>query len=811
MNPSPDNDESSEYKRQADEHLRAGRLDDAARGYRQALSTNADYVDACVGLGFVLSEQQQYPEAVQQLSHALSIAPDIADAHYILGTISKNQGDGAGAIGHFTRALDAKPDFEFAFRELIAALIEGGKVEEAKEVLGRAIATYPESAEFRFYLGNVLSSQGDHDDAIACFRQALSRQSGSAELHKNLADALRMRGQLDLAAASYQDALSLEPENCPAQFGLGLCLHSLGRLTEAESRYRRALVLEPESSEPKLQLAVVLQGRGSTQEVIQLLFDLATKEPDNPKLRNLLCESLRGVAIDHVGERERNVLLSLCTDDRISTLYLNTSILALIKKTGVFQILQNSARRRADLSTPLAPEIAAFLREPLLLAALPRMSFADIEMEEVFAHLRRCILRRHGAVGRMTPADLPAPAQFIGALARQCFLSGYAYFADDGELARMASLREGLEVALRDPNVNPATLELSLAVAALYDSLHTLQNAERLVGWPATVWSESFRPILQEQIGDRMREREIAARIPSITDIDDRVSLAVRSQYEENPYPRWVTASSPNPETIETLASRLRPGQAVRTRSRPVPILVAGCGTGHHPVQVARAYPDSEILAVDLSLASLAYAARMTERLGISNITYQQADILELASLNRRFDIVECGGVLHHLEDPMAGWRVLVELLEADGLMNIALYSEKARGAVRATREFIQSTGFPLTPEGMRRCRRAIVGLPDGHPAKGIMTFVDFFPLDEFRDLVMHVQEHQFTVPRIAACLDQLGMQFLGFECDTTTRNRFREKFPEAGSDLDLDAWDRFECAYPDTFRGMYSFWCCRK
>ena len=149
-------------------------------------------------------------------------------------------------------------------------------------------------------------------------------------------------------------------------------------------------------------------------------------------------------------------------------------------------------------------------------------------MEEVFAHLRRCILRRHGADGGIAAADLPAPAEFICALARQCFFLGYAYFSDDGELRQVASLREGLEGALREANADPATLELPLAIAALYDSLHTLQNAERLLEWPATVWSESFRPILQEQIENPMREREIAAQISSITAIDDKVSVAVR-------------------------------------------------------------------------------------------------------------------------------------------------------------------------------------------------------------------------------------------------------------------------------------------
>jgi SAM-dependent methyltransferase len=216
-------------------------------------------------------------------------------------------------------------------------------------------------------------------------------------------------------------------------------------------------------------------------------------------------------------------------------------------------------------------------------------------------------------------------------------------------------------------------------------------------------------------------------------------------------------------------------------------------------------------LAVDLSLASLAYAARMTERLGISNITYRQADILKLGNLDRRFTVVESVGVLHHLDDPMTGWRILVDLLESDGLMKIALYSEKARSSVRAAREFAKSLHFPLTPEGIRSCRHAIIGLPDDHPAKDVMTFTDFFTLDECRDLIMHVQEHQFTLPRVADCLDQLDLQFLGLECSRVTRDRFREMFPASGAETKLEAWNQFEETYPETFRSMYTFWCCRR
>jgi tetratricopeptide (TPR) repeat protein/2-polyprenyl-3-methyl-5-hydroxy-6-metoxy-1,4-benzoquinol methylase len=804
--------ESARHKQQGDEHLRAGRLDAAGPCYRRALSADPDHVDACVGLGFVLSEQRQHAEAAVYLQHALSIAPETVDAHYILGTIRRNEGDLPAAIDHFGRALDVKPDFEFASRELIATLVQAGQIDKAKLVLGRAITAHPESGEFQFNLGKVLNHEGDFDGAVVCFQNALATQPGFPEAHRNLADAQRKRGQLGPAVASYREALRLDPENFVVHCELGMTLHDLGHLSEAEASYRRALELKPDYPEAKLKLALALQAKGYPQQLIQLLIDLVTTDPGNGELRSMLADALRGVAIPNAGEKARAALLSLCVDDSISSLFLTTSVLTVIKNLAGFLPLQKSARGRDDPFRNALPAVAAFLSDPLLLAALPRMLVADTDLEAVFTHMRRCILLRRAATGASTAADPEVPAEFLCALARQCFLSGYAQFADEQELRHVARLRAMLAVEMRNTSANPRGLEPLLAITALYDYLHTVDGWERLRERPASDWSESFRPIVQDQVENRVREREIAAQLSSITAIDDHISVAVRAQYEENPYPRWVTAPSPQPETIEVLARRLRPGEPIRTRPRPFPVLVAGCGTGHHSVQVARSFPDSEILAVDLSLASLAYAARMTARLGITNITYRQADILKLASIDRRFDIVECGGVLHHLDDPMAGWRVLAELLESDGLMSIALYSEKARSPLAATREFIRATQFPPTPEGIRRCRHAIIGLPAGHPARSAVTTTrDFYSLDQFRDLVMHVQEHRFTLCQIAECLDQLGLRFLRLQCAAATLNRFKAMFPQDDSETDLDAWDRFETAHPDTFKGMYVFWCCRR
>ena len=76
-------------------------------------------------------------------------------------------------------------------------------------------------------------------------------------------------------------------------------------------------------------------------------------------------------------------------------------------------------------------------------------------------------------------------------------------------------------------------------------------------------------------------------------------------------------------------------------------------------------------MAVDLSTSSLSYAKRKTEELNIQNINYMQADILDLGKLDRQFDIVESVGVLHHMNEPIVGWKKLKDCLKPGGLMKI--------------------------------------------------------------------------------------------------------------------------------------------
>src|SRR5262249_35925705 len=152
--------------------------------------------------------------------------------------------------------------------------------------------------------------------------------------------------------------------------------------------------------------------------------------------------------------------------------------------------------------------------------------------------------------------------------------------------------------------------------------------------------------------------------------------------------PRW--AGLPLRAAPDTVAGALRalfPSLPATAAPREgCDVLVAGCGTGHCAIEAAQRYRGARVLAVDLSLTGLAYAKRKTQELGIASIDYAQADITRVGALARTFDVIEAGGVLHHLDDPFAGWRVLLTLLRPGGFMYLGLYSALGRAHIVAVR-----------------------------------------------------------------------------------------------------------------------------
>jgi SAM-dependent methyltransferase len=170
------------------------------------------------------------------------------------------------------------------------------------------------------------------------------------------------------------------------------------------------------------------------------------------------------------------------------------------------------------------------------------------------------------------------------------------------------------------------------------------------------------------------------------------------------------------------------------------------------------------------------------------------------------FDRIEAVGVLHHLAEPEAGWRLLLSLLRPEGTMRIGLYSETARRGIIAAQKFAAERGYRATPEHIRRCRQEIFDLYQARGWRNVIETADFYSMSGCRDMLFHVMEHNFDIARIKRFLDDHDVSFAGFELEPQIRENFTRQFPGAEALTDLEKWQAFETANPQTFGAMYVF-----
>lgn len=106
--------------------------------------------------------------------------------------------------------------------------------------------------------------------------------------------------------------------------------------------------------------------------------------------------------------------------------------------------------------------------------------------------------------------------------------------------------------------------------------------------------------------------------------------------------------------------------EATRELFRPdMDVLEIGCGTGGTALKHAPVV--RHIRAIDFSEAMLAKARTQASAAGITNVSFERADIVEMPAEPEHFDVVLALSVLHLLDDPDAAIRKIHAMLKPGG------------------------------------------------------------------------------------------------------------------------------------------------
>jgi len=100
-------------------------------------------------------------------------------------------------------------------------------------------------------------------------------------------------------------------------------------------------------------------------------------------------------------------------------------------------------------------------------------------------------------------------------------------------------------------------------------------------------------------------------------------------------------------------------------------ILEVGCGVGAQTKIIATLNPDSNFVSIDHSSIYLDRARQSINEEGISNVTFDQADLYQLPFPDQHFDHIFICFVLEHLKSPLSALQEVQRVLKSGGSITV--------------------------------------------------------------------------------------------------------------------------------------------
>lgn len=718
------------------------------------------------------------------------------------GLIAHQQGNLAAAESTYRKILSKMPRHFDALHLLGVLLGQKGHYQPAIEHIQRALRVNPGHAAAHSNLGNMQLEFGLLNDALASYNRALDLQPNFTDALFNRGNTLKKLKAFEAALNSFNQVLALSPDHLGALINRGNLLQDMGRDHEAVACYERVLTRHPGNVQA-LVCYSHLQSRLGNAAIALRASSLALMGEDSIITRSAFFNVVKRSNLSITQHLPLAPLLIRALSEPWGRPHeLAAVVIGLLKQDGVIRHGIDQASRAWPEPLPLETLLPGNMllslgQNTLLQSLLENTLAADIGLEKFLTLARQALLKQALALHAAIPVQEDC-LNFAGMLAQQCFINEYVFCCTPDELQLAESLKHRLENGFQSgETINP----FWIAVVASYFPLHSVKCASALANFTAT---PSLAALIRQQILEPGQESDYALQIPKIGHIRDSVSQQVQQQYEQNPYPRWAKYAPQRAKNrLQSYLEETFPHAVFTPASDAPSYLIAGCGTGQQAVDVAESFITSRIVAADLSIKSLSFALRKTHELGIQGIEYAQADIMELGSTGWRFDVIESVGVLHHLANPLAGWKILTALLNSGGLMKLGFYSEVARKNLNMAipPSTVQSS------EKIREQRQQLLLNSTNPQYADIFAMRDFFSTSECRDLLFHVQEHRFNLLQLKEMLGALGLRLLGFQLPEQVLAQYANRFPEDISKTDLDNWHVYELENPYTFIGMYQFW----
>ena len=202
--------------------------------------------------------------------------------------------------------------------------------------------------------------------------------------------------------------------------------------------------------------------------------------------------------------------------------------------------------------------------------------------------------------------------------------------------------------------------------------------------------------------------------------------------------------------------------------------LVAGGGTGDSVIFLAHQLLErgsGRVTYLDISGKSMAVAQARAKARGLSNIDWIQGSILDLPNLDiGPFDYINCVGVIHHMDSPVAGLRALTSVLSENGAIGLMVYGKYGRQDIAAMRRAFSLLFDSVPTKDVAASALSVLkNVPPTNPyIRGRdrrYTLQELSrDLPNLADIFLNPIEYTFSAPELAEMVeDQCGLNIQAF------------------------------------------------
>ncbi len=650
--------------------------------------------------------------------------------------------------------------------------------------------------------GMALKNAGNDEEAIPLLKEALKLDNGLADVHFTLAMLCRTKKDLALDMDQINALVKNKQVLKRSYIDILNILRTRKQYDEAMVGQEELCRLFPDDDEQQVNFALLLSMAERKTAASSVLAKLMVKHPDNKRYKAMFVSICSFTGFMYFDPHVKSAVQA-CFDNiyESNLLKLYKTWLTTARQDPDCKGLKETETLVTDdefleWAENVTIDDAPFLHDKFFLDGIRLLIIADPVMEIFLTRLRKWICLNAERLAKEGKLSLFEP--FLTVLAEQCFFNEYVFAETDEEKQAVQKLIDNVK------NTANITKPQAYALIGCYQTLYALFPDDSAIFKELAGESSAFANLAKTQFFDQLEENNIKKELSAFGAMENQVSKDVQNQYEENPYPRWISVMG-----FPALADHIAYNEKDRLKAKSV--LIAGCGTGRQAIDTAANYTEAKITAIDLSRASLAYAQRKAREASLAHrIDFIHADILSMEQWDGQFDVVECSGVMHHMEDPFKGWGVLTDKLKPGGFFKVGLYSETARKAYVEGQDMAKENNLPPTLDGIRTFRKMLLDMPTNSETRKLISGSgDFYTTSLVRDLIFHVQEHRMTLPQIKEMMDKLNLECTSFVVpDVISIKRYDRKFPDNPDRNDLLNWHEIEEKHPLTFIAMYQFWC---